>query len=149
MDSLAYLICVLHRVRVDDAFATLAFASEGDADRFCKFIGLYQERGGNGYNAYWIFSRDIQYAKTVPNGAERSLEPERIELMALSILEHRGVDIELDYTPPIVGRKNGVITFDWALLGEKQPAEDPTGGTRNDWQPQDDAEPPRSRDVRT
>ncbi|MFA6414891.1 MAG: hypothetical protein WC217_02920 [Candidatus Paceibacterota bacterium] len=110
---------MLHDVRVDDSHKSFAFASEGDADRFCKFIWQYQRSGpGNGYGAYWITFEDIQFAKAIPSGAEQVIDTERIERMAHSILRSRGVDTGLDYTPPLVGRKRGAITFEWALLSQ-------------------------------
>jgi len=111
------IFCILHDVRVDDSLKRFVFASEEDMDRFCEFISQYQRSGpGNGYGAYWIRMRDTQYLKAIPNGVERSLDPRRVESMAHSILKRRGVDITRDYTPPVAGRREGAITFDWALL---------------------------------
>lgn len=82
------------RVRKDDTFEFIGFASREDAQRFIAFVKQYQTESGagNGYGAYWVFNDEITDAPPFGDGTTDELEFARIVQMAMAISRARAVN---------------------------------------------------------
>lgn len=91
----------------------LVFCSKEDATNFKAFVNAYMARGGNGYNAYWVFvDTEIIAVDKVPENSVTLLDGRYVDGMYQDILKRNlGVDVSMKS-----GQKNSAIAFEFYSL---------------------------------